>query len=146
MLNGSAGQYRCPHCSAINVVVAPVAGTSSRGGTRTVIAVFLGSGVVALLAGWWGLAIGVGLLAWAVAGALGKEPTKVIDIDKRSSAAQAGVKVGDVILALDGTAIASTTDLQRRTADYRWGDYAKLDIRRDGAPMTLTVPFRRPGR
>ncbi|MEZ4380403.1 MAG: hypothetical protein R3A79_03590 [Nannocystaceae bacterium] len=74
MLNGSAGQYRCPHCQAINVVVAPVAGApaSSRGGARTVVAVFLGCAVVALLAGWWGLALGVGLLAWALAGALGK--------------------------------------------------------------------------
>lgn len=86
---------------------------------------------------------GLPVLGVSLMGKLGSEPTRVIEVDKRSSAASAGVQVGDVILRLDGTPISSTTDLQRKTGDYRWGDPARLEVRREGKPMTLTVVFRR---
>jgi predicted metalloprotease with PDZ domain len=89
---------------------------------------------------------GLPVLGVSLAGKMGKEPTKVIDLDKHSPADQAGIKVGDVLLALDGTKLASTADLQRKTADYLWGDTAKLTLQRGAETMTLIVPFRRPGR
>lgn len=87
---------------------------------------------------------GLPVLGVSLAGRIGKEPSKVIQVDKDGSAAQAGVKVGDVIVRLGGTAIGSTTDLQRTTGNYAWGDGTKLEIRRDGQPMTLDLVFRRP--
>lgn len=87
---------------------------------------------------------GLPVLGVSLAGRIGKEPSKVIQVDKDGSAAQAGVKVGDVIVRLGTTPIASTTDLQRTTGDYAWGDGAALEIRRDGKPLTLDLVFRRP--
>ncbi len=87
---------------------------------------------------------GLPVLGVSLAGRIGKEPSKVIQVDKDGSAAQAGVKVGDVIVRLGKTPIGSTTDLQRATGDYAWGDGTALEIRRDGKPMTLDLVFRRP--
>jgi len=87
---------------------------------------------------------GLPVLGVSLAGRLGKEPSKVIQVDKDGSAAQAGVKVGDVLASLGDTPIASTTDLQRATGEYAWGDGAALGIVRDGQPLTLDLVFRRP--
>jgi uncharacterized iron-regulated protein len=87
---------------------------------------------------------GLPVLGVSLAGRIGKEPSKVIQVDKDGSGAQAGVKVGDVIVRLGGTPIGSTTDLQRATGEYAWGDGTALEIRRDGKPMTLDLVFRRP--
>lgn len=87
---------------------------------------------------------GLPVLGVSLAGRIGNEPSKVIQVDKDGSAAQAGVRVGDILLRLGNTPIASTTDLQRATGDYAWGDGVPLEIRRDGAPQTLDLVFRRP--
>jgi uncharacterized iron-regulated protein len=87
---------------------------------------------------------GLPVLGVSLAGRLGKEPTKVIQVDADGSAAQAGIKVGDVLVRLGDTPIASTTDLQRATGDYAWGYGVGLAIRRDGEPLTLDLVFRRP--
>ncbi len=89
---------------------------------------------------------GLPVLGVSLAGRMGSAPTKVIDVDKQSSAARAGVKIGDVLLSLDGTAIDSGAALQRKTADYAWGDAAQLKLQRGAEQLTLVVPFRRPGR
>jgi len=87
---------------------------------------------------------GLPVLGVSLAGRIGKEPSKVIQVDKDGSAAQAGVKVGDVLVSLGDTPIANTTDLQRATGEYAWGDDIALAIRRDGEPLTLDLVFRRP--
>lgn len=87
---------------------------------------------------------GLPVLGVSLAGRIGKEPSKVIQVDKDGSAAQAGVRVGDVIVRLDATPIGSTTELQRATGGYAWGDGAALEIRRDGKPVKLDLVFRRP--
>jgi uncharacterized iron-regulated protein len=89
---------------------------------------------------------GLPVLGVSLAGKMGKEPTKVIDVDKGSPADQAGIKLGDVLLALGGSRINATAELQRKTADYLWGDTAELTLRRGTESVTLLVPFRRPGR
>lgn len=96
----------------------------------------------------WGVpaAVGPGLpvLGVSLAGRMGSAPTKVIDLDKQSPAAQAGVQIGDVLLSLDGAPIDSSAALQRKTADYEWGDVAQLRLRRGAEELTLALPFRRP--
>lgn len=88
---------------------------------------------------------GLPVLGVSLAGSMGASPTRVIDVDRRSPAALAGVRVGDVLLALDGTPLPSGAALQRKTADYQWGDEARLHIRRGDEELTLVVPFRRAG-
>ncbi|GMW07693.1 MAG: hypothetical protein AMXMBFR8_24890 [Nevskiales bacterium] len=82
--------------------------------------------------------IGVSLM-----GKLGKEPSQIIQVSERSVAERAGLKVGDVLLALDGTVIDSDVTLRRTMADHRWGDVIDARIRRDGAEQTLPIEVRR---
>jgi len=84
-------------------------------------------------------------LGVSLMGRIGKEPSKVIQIDAGSTAEQSGLKLGDVLRELDGTKIDGTTALQRKIGDYRWGDGAKLRIERDGKLQTLDIVFRRKG-
>jgi uncharacterized iron-regulated protein len=83
------------------------------------------------------------VLGVSLMGRIGKEPTQVIQVDADSSAAAAGIRVGDVLRSLDGAAVDGTAALQRKVGDYRWGDSALLAIERNGQPLELTVHFRR---
>ncbi len=88
---------------------------------------------------------GLPVLGVSLAGSMAGSPTLVIDVDRRSPAALAGVRVGDVLLSLDGAPLDSSAALHRKTADYHWGDEAQLRVRRADAEITLVVPFRRAG-
>ncbi len=82
--------------------------------------------------------IGVSLM-----GSLGKEPGEIIQVSEKSVAERAGLKVGDVLLSLDGRSISSEKVLRKLVANYRWGDMAKAVIRRDGKERALDINFRR---
>lgn len=82
--------------------------------------------------------IGVSLM-----GSLGKEPAEIIQVSEKSVAERAGLKVGDVLLSFDGTPISSEKTLRKLVANYRWGDVAKVVIRRDGKETALDINFRR---
>ena len=83
------------------------------------------------------------VLGVSLMGRLGKEPSQVIQVDAASSAAAAGLRVGDVLRSLDGLRIDGTAALQRKVGDYRWGDSATLAIEREGKPLELRLHFRR---
>ncbi len=127
--------------------------SSFKGQTATLIPVTVSSGakrteVSAAYANFlWGVpqtaqptlpVLGVSLM-----GRIGKEPTKVIQIETGSTADLAGVKVGDILRELDGAKIDGTAALQRKIGDYRWGDSAKLRLERDTQSLTLPIDFRR---
>ena len=63
----------------------------------------------------------------------------VAKAQKDLPAAQAGVKSGDVITAVDGETVANPHDLARRIAALGPKKTATLAIIRNGAPMTLDV-------
>lgn len=71
------------------------------------------------------------------------EPLAVIDVEKDTVAAAAGVKTGDLLLAFDGRPVPDKEALATLLATKRWGDRATLDVRRGGQPLTLTARFRR---
>jgi serine protease Do len=56
-----------------------------------------------------------------------------------SAAAQAGVKVGDVILKLNGTPVFDAAQLSQRIGMSAPGDKASLEIWRDGKTLSLTA-------
>jgi serine protease Do len=56
-----------------------------------------------------------------------------------SAAAQAGIKVGDVILKFDGAPIVDAGQLSARVGVAAPGDKATLEVWRDGKTMTLTA-------
>jgi S1-C subfamily serine protease len=63
----------------------------------------------------------------------------VVGVSPDGPAADAGVLVGDVILALDGHAIQSPEDLLELLAGDRVGKTATLQLLRGGAPTEVTV-------
>jgi serine protease Do len=63
----------------------------------------------------------------------------VSSIDKEGPAAKSDLKPGDVILALNGQEVASSSDLPPRVADIRPGDTAKLTVWRDGKEREIDV-------
>ncbi len=68
---------------------------------------------------------------------------KVIFVSEGSAAEAAGVRVGDLLLALDGEPIPDKETLQRRMAEKRWGDAARLTVERGDEPVEIEVTFRR---
>jgi uncharacterized iron-regulated protein len=73
----------------------------------------------------------------------GRPHREIIYVASGSIAERAGLKVGDVILSIDGFPITTQEALKRLVAGKHWGDTALVDIERAGAPTTLTVAFRR---
>jgi serine protease Do len=63
----------------------------------------------------------------------------VSSVQKGSAAANAGVKPGDVILALDGQPVTGSGDLPPRVATMKPGTAARLTVWRDGARRELEV-------
>lgn len=54
-------------------------------------------------------------------------------------ASVAGLKSGDIIVAFDGTAIDASSDLPQLVSTVAPGKSAKLDVIRDGKPISLSV-------
>lgn len=73
----------------------------------------------------------------------GKEPGQVIQVSGDSPAARAGIKVGDILLAVNGTPITSETGLRKVMAPERWADAVRVKLRREGQEQELDVPLRR---
>jgi serine protease Do len=65
-----------------------------------------------------------------------KDGVLVTSVSRDSAAAKAGLKAGDVITAIDGTAVDSPTDLSWRTQRVAGSEFT-LEIIRDRKPMTL---------
>ena len=76
----------------------------------------------------------VGVLIQSVSG--GAKITKIVS---GSPAAKAGLKVGDVITALDGKSIASADDLTSAVTNAQPGDKVTLTVRSGGTTKHVTV-------
>ncbi len=59
-------------------------------------------------------------------------------------AAEAGVRPGDVILAVDGAPVSGAQSLRNILAEARLGDTVNLQVRRDGEEIRLPAHLRRP--
>ena len=67
----------------------------------------------------------------------------VIDVEKDTPGARAGLEVGDTITAVDGQPLADKATFNRLMAGKLWGDVVELKIVRDGGEQTLPVPLTR---
>ena len=63
----------------------------------------------------------------------------VSDVETGSPAAAAGVRRGDVITAVNGTAVKTNNDLRNEVGELQPGTQAKLTILRDGKEQQLTA-------
>ncbi|MGE0801000.1 MAG: Do family serine endopeptidase [Lautropia sp.] len=63
----------------------------------------------------------------------------VSNVDRGGPAERAGLKAGDVVTAVDGTAIVSSGDLPAAIGMARPGQSVRLEVWRDGKPTTVTA-------
>ena len=69
----------------------------------------------------------------------------VINVAKDSVAEAAGFKVGDVLLAMDGTPLGKKGLFNRLMSEKRWSDTASYEVKRGEEKVTLVARFvRRP--
>jgi putative serine protease PepD len=64
---------------------------------------------------------------------------RIASVKAATPAAQAGLKAGDVVTAVDGTSIASGDDLTRAIDSHKPGDTITLKYRRDGSEHTVDL-------
>ncbi len=69
------------------------------------------------------------------------EGAYVNTVTEDSAAEKAGLEVGDIITALDGEAVAGSSELTSMLLQYHAGDEAELTVWRDGETVTLTIVF-----
>jgi len=63
----------------------------------------------------------------------------VVEVTKDGPAAKGGLQPGDIVTAINGSAVEDSTDLTRKVAQTAPGDALRLDLMRDGRNQTLTV-------
>jgi uncharacterized iron-regulated protein len=68
---------------------------------------------------------------------------EVIQVDKKSASERAGLKVGDRLVELDGRPAADREAIHRAFTTKRWGDSARLTVRRGSETVSLELVFRR---
>ena len=73
------------------------------------------------------------------AGALVIAPTGRLAVPAKTPAAEAGLLAKDIITAVDGEAITSTTSLSEILTTYDPGQTARLSVVRGGAPIEIAV-------
>jgi S1-C subfamily serine protease len=75
--------------------------------------------------------------AWEAARELGRRTgLRVAQVGTGSPAAQAGLRVGDIVLAVDGQEIATSTGVQQRMVEAVIGRRVELTVWRNGALVT----------
>jgi uncharacterized iron-regulated protein len=73
----------------------------------------------------------------------GDTARRVIIVQKDSAADRAGIKVGDIMVSVDGTPLADKETFSRLMAAKRWGDTAVITVKRGEQTLALTAVFRR---
>ena len=117
--------------AGIGAAIAPVAhGQSARVAPRAVEVWNFGGG-----------RIGVSVADLDPADASGKVNTGVLieSVDEDSPAAKAGLRKGDLIVAVDGEKVADPRDLARKIGGMKPGEKATLKLLRKGAETTVSM-------
>ncbi len=56
-----------------------------------------------------------------------------------SSAAKAGIQVGDVVVAFDGTKVTGSAQLTKLVREHKPGDQVTVEVERRGEPRSFTI-------
>ncbi|MDJ0926921.1 MAG: ChaN family lipoprotein [Gammaproteobacteria bacterium] len=82
-------------------------------------------------------------LGVSLMGSIGKDPNKIIQVGNDSIAAEADLRVGDILESIDGQEVGALGSLRQIMAAYNWGDSAEVQIGRADETITKEVVFRR---
>lgn len=89
---------------------------------------------------------GIGVSLQALTGDLGEyfgiedgEGALITEVHEDTPAEEAGLKVGDVIVAVDGYHVDSPSEVRDRVAEHREGEEVELTIVRDRAEQTFSM-------
>ncbi|MFN3847500.1 MAG: S1C family serine protease [Paracoccaceae bacterium] len=77
-----------------------------------------------------------------IAAAIGIDSAKgalIADVTADTPAAQAGMKRGDVVTAVNGTVVETPRDLTRLVASAKPGTEVRIDLLRAGQPTEIAV-------
>jgi S1-C subfamily serine protease len=74
----------------------------------------------------------------------GRTGVVIAQIERQSAAAQAGLRVGDIITMFNQTPVRDPAELYIRTAMLRVGEAVSLDVVRDGLPMSVRATLGAP--
>jgi hypothetical protein len=72
----------------------------------------------------------------------GESGILVESVSPNTSAADGGIKPGDILLSWNGESLASTADMMTKLRASKPGDIAKIRLLRDGKKMTLDVELK----
>lgn len=67
----------------------------------------------------------------------------IIAVQPETVAAEAGFKVGDILISMDGVALTDTEVMNRLMADKRWADSAEFKVKRGTDDVAIKAFFRR---
>jgi S1-C subfamily serine protease len=106
--------------------------------TRSIVAALMRDGRVRRAQ--LGIAVGPRPLPPAVAARLGRRRAiEVVQVIEDGSAERAGLRPGDLLLAIDGAAVEDATDLQRLMVGERIGQPLHATVLRDGDELAITL-------
>jgi hypothetical protein len=72
----------------------------------------------------------------------GEPGVLVENVSAETSAAEAGIRKGDVLLAWEGKELNGAGDMMARLREHQPGDRVKITLRRDGKEETVTVTLK----
>jgi S1-C subfamily serine protease len=106
--------------------------------TRRIVSTLMADGRVRRA--WLGVAVGPRPLPPRVAGRLDRDAAiEVIEVVEGSPADQAGLRVEDLLIELDGVPLTATDDLQRLMTVERIGEPVKASVVRNGELRSVTL-------
>ena len=106
--------------------------------TRRIVATLMSDGRVRRA--WLGIAVGPRPLPPRMAGRLGRDrAVEVVEVVEGSPAARAGLRPEDLLVELDGVALAGADDLQRLMTAERIDAPVKATVVREGELRAITV-------
>ena len=66
----------------------------------------------------------------------------IVEVSKSGAADAAGIKAGDVLIAIDSTTITNTASVQEAVSRFSPGDEAEITVIRDGKERKIDVKFK----
>ena len=79
------------------------------------------------------------ILSVIIVGFMGYDPAEVMEVQKGSPAAEAGLQKGDIITAIDGKKVGNIYDYMNRMKEFSPGQIISVDVLREGKSQIFII-------